>query len=138
MVSWLRQLGTYSFHDEGGSSSNVYSFSDLGDGLTQGGSTLKEDHIANIFINELFEYEYVDLRIDGSATVVPYSIANDSGINVVVGVLVDSGSVLVDVVPTVSVVDSTSAATTKVVAATVTFVVGADGGPTNPTLVEFH
>ncbi|KAK8672330.1 hypothetical protein V6N13_110703 [Hibiscus sabdariffa] len=45
--------------------------------LAEGGFTLKEDPVANTFINELFESEYVDLNIDGSAADVPFATVDD-------------------------------------------------------------
>ncbi|KAK8553922.1 hypothetical protein V6N13_072851 [Hibiscus sabdariffa] len=118
--------------------------------MDAGGSTLKDDPVANAFINELFDSEYVDLGIDGSTIDVP--VVNDSSNDVDVDVLdapngivdvvplqvvpstvlVDSSSVPVATIPTSSVVDSAGVATSQVVAATVAFIAGAIGEPTNP------
>ncbi|KAK8516381.1 hypothetical protein V6N13_047084 [Hibiscus sabdariffa] len=121
--------GRIRLHDEGGSSSNVCDVSDMDTGLAQGATTLKDDPVTNAFVNELFDSEYVDPGLSGSATdlptVVPPNLAAASGGNPVAAVPADSTF------------DSRDAATSEVVVSTaVVFVAGVIGDPMNHVFAE--
>ncbi|KAK8600729.1 hypothetical protein V6N12_050580 [Hibiscus sabdariffa] len=129
----LVDKGRIRFHEEGGSSSNIYDISDVGAGHVQEGDAILNDDQA---INELFESDFADPGIGGSAIALPDATTSRNVVSPDTNTVLENKPVAAD--HDDSALDSGDVSNFEASAANiVVFVVDAVNGPMHPLIAEF-